>query len=362
MKGLREFWLTFLKITYSYDLYCKIRFEIDFMKKIGFIKKRKLDSENKAFSHLLVVVPAKYQIDWDCGHGNFFYEIYQSAKEKFPNVTVSFFQVTTGEIEWKKRLKNYIESNKPDCIFVYAEIDPDDSGNWTWPELFLSIADQWSGKSVFLLFDSAYPIHRWRASKLAKITGNATIASIDRKPRPSLKKGIRHTGPIFLPISKESIQFLKQEIESKVRNENLPTIDISFIGKMYPYREKILDEIERRELTVNLNPQRSYLNPDSYLSYLTALHLSKFTINLSLAGGVKVKQLKCRVLETAIFGNTLITDENVFGRKLFRRNSDFVYIKRMNRLSPRILEGKGVPHAKKDREAAYQYAEFNFLD
>jgi hypothetical protein len=361
MNGIRGVWLKLLRITHSYDLYCKIRFELDFLKKMGFIKKRKVTSNNNAVSHLLVVVPSKYQTNWECGQGNFFYEIYQSAKEKFPNITVSFFQVTTNEIDWKKRLRKYIASGKPDCIFVYAEIDPDDSGNWTWPEFFLAIADQWSGKSIFLLFDSAYPIHRWRASKLAKITGNATIASIDRRPRPSLNRDIRHVGPIFLPISMESIQFLKQRIESKVQEENLRVIDISFIGKMYPYRKKLFEELEHRGVEIALNPQQHYLDPDSYLSYLTAIHLSKFTINLSLAGGVKVKQLKCRVLETAIFGNTLITDENHLGGKFFKRNSDFVYIKRMNGLSQGILEGKGLPTDKKERESAYEYAKFNFL-
>jgi hypothetical protein len=332
------------------------------MREIGPVKNRNLISTQKSVSHLLIVVPAKYQTLWECGQGNFFYEIYQSAKEKYPNMTVSFFQVTKNESCWKERLRKHMESKKPDCIFVYAEIDPDDSGNWTWPEFFLSISDKWSGKSVFLLFDSAYPIHRWRASKLAKITRNATIASIDRKPRPSLKKDIRHIGPIFLPISMQSITLLKQQIESKVQDESLCEIDISFIGKMYPYRTKIFDELEKRGVAVSVNPQRGFIEPDSYLSYLTALHLSAFTINLSLASGVKLKQLKCRVLETAIFGNTLITDENVFGRKFFKKNSDFVYIQQINKLSQKMLEGKRLPYDKKNRENAYEHAKFNFID
>ena len=363
LRYLRSSWLILLKVTNTYDLYRRLRFEIDFIKKEGYIKRRKVNLSKKAVDTLLVVVPSKYQAGWECGQGNFFYEICQSAAERFPGMAISIFQVTTNETEWKSRLKKFIESDKPDCIFVYAEIDPDDSGNWTWPELFLSIADQWSGKTVFLLFDSAYPIHRWRASKLAGIIGNATIASIDRKPRPSLKKGIRHLGPIFLPISMQSIQLLNQQIVSKVQQENLGPINISFIGKMYPYRKRIFDQLEHRGLTVELNPHRNYLEPDSYLSFLTALHLSTFTINLSLAGGVKIKQLKCRVLETAIFGNVLITDENKFGRMFFRRDSDFFYVKRMNGLSQEILQEKDWKNTNKDgRERAYNLARFNFFD
>jgi hypothetical protein len=362
LRKLRSVWLFLLKVTYTYDLYRKIRFEIDFLKKEGYIKKPKKTSGEKVVTTLLVVVPSQYEAGWECGQGNFFYEIYQSAKERFPNVTVSIFQATANEIDWKKRLRMFVEGEKPDCIFVYAETDPDGSGDWTWPEFFLSIADKWSGKSVFLLFDSAYPIHRWRASKLARITGNATIASIDRKPRRSLKKDIRQVGPIFLPMSMESIQLIQQQIESKVRQENLCTIDISFIGKMYPYRRKIFDVLENSGLCVELNPHRNYLEPDSYLSYLTALHLSTFTINLSLAGGVKVKQLKCRVLETAIFGNTLVTDENEFGGMFFKRDLDYVYVKRMDRLSQEILEGKERTNNKDRRESAHFFARFNFLD
>jgi hypothetical protein len=160
----------------------------------------------------------------------------------------------------------------------------------------------------------------------------------------------------------QSITLLKQQIESKVQDESLCEIDISFIGKMYPYRTKIFDELEKRGVAVSVNPQRSFIEPDSYLSYLTALHLSTFTINLSLASGVKVKQLKCRVLETAIFGNTLITDENVFGRKFFKKNSDFVYIQQINKLSQKMLEGKRLPYDKKNRENAYEHAKFNFID
>jgi spore maturation protein CgeB len=131
---------------------------------------------------------------------------------------------------------------------------------------------------------------------------------------------------------------------------------------MYPYRKEIFDELEHRGLAVELNPHRNYLEPNSYLSYLTALHLSTFTINLSQAGGVKVKQLKCRVLETAIFGKTLITDENVSVKKFFKRNSDLVYIKQINKLSQVMLEGKSLPHDKKNQESAYQHAMFNFFD
>jgi hypothetical protein len=361
-RELRSAWLFILNSTHTYDFYCKLRFEIDFLKRVGYLKKPKENVSKNAVSKLLVVVPSKYRNGWECGEGNFFYEICQSAQEKFPNMDINIFQVTHHEEDWKTRLKKIVETERPDLIFIYAEVDPDDSGNWTWPEFFLSIGDQWSGKCLFLLFDSAYPIHRWRASKLARITGNAIIASIDRKPKRSLRKYVRHVGPIFLPISIKSIKFLKKRIESKVREEKLEPIGVSFIGKVYPYRKEVFDELQSRGVTVELNPHRKYLEPNSYLSYLTALHLSSFTINLSLAGGVKLKQLKCRVLETAIFGNTLITDERKLGSKFFKRDLDFVYVKQMNRLSMDIFQKKSGISNLDGRESALSYAEFNFLD
>jgi hypothetical protein len=362
MRGLRTVWLLFLKFTFTYNFYCRIRFELHYLKKEGFIRKTKDISNYKAISKLLIVVPSQYLHHWEPGQGNFFYEIYQSAREKYPNMVIGTFEVNANERDWKTRLKSKMIREDPDCILIYSETDPDESGNWTWSEFFLAIKEQWSGKSVLIMFDSVYAIHRWRTSRIARITGNATIVAIDRRIRAKQKKNIRNIGPIFLPISLKSINLLEKQILAKVKNEHLSEVDISFIGKMYPYRKSVFDELEQRKVAVVLNPQKNYLEPDSYLSYVTALHLSKFTINLSRAGGVKVKQLKCRVLETAIFGNALITDERKLGGRFFTRDLDFIHVNRMHRLSEASLKLKYLSFARNRRNRAYQYATFKFLD
>ena len=84
-----------------------------------------------------------------------------------------------------------------------------------------------------------------------------------------------------------------------------------------------VSSFQKRGIQIEINPQKSYDNPNGYLSYVTALHLSKYTINFSRAGGINKKQLKCRALETALFGNFMISDEKKYSSLYFKKGRDF---------------------------------------
>jgi hypothetical protein len=113
---------------------------------------------------------------------------------------------------------------------------------------------------------------------------------------------------------------------------------MSFIGQEYPYRRKILSEIATGFHGIQINPQLQMKNPHSYLSYITALYLSEFTINMSRQHVINKPQLKCRVLEASLFGSYVISDESVYTQLFLEADEHFSY-SNLNSTSAKALHG-----------------------
>jgi hypothetical protein len=224
----------------------------------------------------------------------------------------------------------------PDILLISSEIDPNGTSDWSLDLFVFNLSKVWKGAICYLLFDSAFPLHVWRLERLIRINSRCFAVAIDRDLNKEEKLKALSIGPIFIPISQKSISILRELIIAKVSKESLKPIFLSFIGQEYPYRKKLLVKIEREFPNLKINPQNEMTNSKSYLSYMTALSLSTYTLNLSRQHVIKRNQLKCRVLEAAITGSHIISDEKDYSGKFLEVNRHF-YFSKFNKSSLRRL-------------------------
>jgi hypothetical protein len=340
MAVFRRILLKLLKVIGLYDQYARLRFNMNRNSiipvkdapKTNLINIQTLREESKS---LLIVVPSYYAKNWNPAEGNFYFEIYESAKEKYPGweVKVHFCE---EEKEWHGELTTHIKVMNPDILLISSELDPNGTSEWSLDLFVFNLSKVWRGAICYLLFDSAFPLHVWRLERLIRINSKCFVVAIDRDLNKEEKLKALSIGPIFIPISQKSISILRELITAKVSKEALKPMFISFIGQEYPYRKKLLVKIEREFPNLKINPQNKMTDSKSYLSYMTALSLSTFTLNLSRQHVIKRKQLKCRVLEAAITGSHVISDEKVYSGKFLEENRHF-YFSKFNKSSLKRL-------------------------
>lgn len=326
-----------------YNSYAETRFNFHRNKSIKIPKSSKqnlvdLQSIQTQSNSLLIVVPISYVENWFPAEGNFYFEMFQSAKERHPDWRIEVFFCAAHE-EWQKSLEGTLIKVNPDIMIISSEIDPDGKSDWTLDIFVHGLIGKWNGTICYLLFDSAFPLHMWRLKRLIRLNSKHFVVSIDQNLSKEEKINCTNIGPIFLPISKVSLKILNDSIQRKIVDENLEPIYISFIGQEYPYRRKILSEIATTFVNIQINPQSLMRNPESYLSYITALHLSKFSINMSRQHVIKKSQLKCRVLEASLFGSYVISDESIYTR-LFLEEGDHFCFSEFNAASLNTLKNQ----------------------
>jgi len=103
--------------------------------------------------------------------------------------------------------------------------------------------------------------------------------------------------------------------------------NLTFIGNVdgYPYRGKLLDELEKAGIDVEVNPHgRSEENLKGFIKYAEALRMSRITLNFTRCNGVPVTQLKTRMLEGALFGAVVATDSSLYADRYFSEGSEFI--------------------------------------
>jgi hypothetical protein len=338
----REIFHKALETFHLYNLYAEMRFNYHRDKIIKITKSPKQDLVDLEYikmdsKSLLIVVPSFYSKNWIPAEGNFYFEMFQSAKEKYPNWEIEVY-FCEAEREWQKTLEEVLIKIRPDILLISSEIDPNGNSDWTLDVFIGNLKRVWNGTICYLLFDSAFPLHVWRLKRLIRINPKNFVVSIDRNLRQEEKINSTNIGPTFLPISKLSMKILSELIQRKIAEEDLDPIQMSFIGQEYPYRRKILSEIATGFHGIQINPQLQMKNPHSYLSYITALYLSEFTINMSRQHVINKPQLKCRVLEASLFGSYVISDESVYTQLFLEADEHFSY-SNLNSTSAKALHG-----------------------
>lgn len=281
------------------------------------------------FKKIIVIVPLDSSDDWSSASGNWFYEIYTSAIDFFPEHKIEVFFIRDYGSSWFEVLFEKISINPQTSILSFIENDSSENMNGINFEHLIKLRHIWRGIIMGVIFDSVWPNTLNHAFLLSHMDKGIVIVSIDRSIKSALPRNSSQCGPIFLPISKETIlQF------QKIAKNNSKSIELSFIGKTYPSRIHIIDLVLKTYPDLHLKYELDNNRPN-YSFYITKLASSHFTLNLARANAQSVFQLKCRVLEAALVGTIVVTDEKRYIRKYFPK-SDFVYFYRPGTMLSKI--------------------------
>jgi hypothetical protein len=177
------------------------------------------------------------------------------------------------------------------------------------------------------LTDGAYELHQLNCSRFQDIYPTSIFIQIDVPPNDKYVKCGRLLGPTFLPISQDSIRLIRGYLN---QSEASDSFNVSFIGRIYGYRKKVIRDLQRRGVSVSVNPHRTAGSDDqpSYLEYMGALSRSRLTLNFARANGTCRQQLKSRILESALVGTVPLTDDGGLSELVLPGDVPFVKFSR----------------------------------
>jgi hypothetical protein len=233
--------------------------------------------------------------------GEFFSELHLSAKEIFGKENV--LSIKNLMEDWIESCTNEVLNFESTHLIIFVEQDPVKSKWWSLDVLFFNLRSRgWGGKVVLIAYDSVWDSTKFRIDAITKLIDNVTIVCIDRPFPRADKAGVKYLGPVVLPFSSCSIEQVAI-IRRRYQPESyLPT----FFGSEYDYRKKLLSKISgKSKNAILINPQGDVA---TYHDYLSNLRKYGSTIDFSRASARRVKQFKCRIIESALVGSVIITD------------------------------------------------------
>lgn len=285
----------------------------------------------------LIVVPSIYwetsEKIWGPGQGNIFFEIYQSAMESEHLEEIFFYKVESSSGNWHLSLIKIIKEYDIGFVLIDVEQNPTGKGNWDLDIKIDYIRKFWAGPVILFSIDMAFASHLNRAAKIVKNDSKSILIAIDR----SIKKFFfaRGLGPLLVPISQKTFDYIDSQFKEPIEKK----YEITFIGTVYPQREKVLKMITDLGIPLTINPHHDKVNRPTYIDYIKTIMESSYTLNLSKAGRDPVSQVKSRILEATAFGTPVLTDSrnNVLGNLPLEKG-----IHRFNSLSEleKIIEKK----------------------
>ena len=266
--------------------------------------------------------------EWGPARGNYYYEIYRTAVERFGPEAVSVLELDPQPpADWGDRLRDFLDETRATHLIAHVERDPGDPGDWTWDVVWSRLAGSWDGVFVGVTFDSGFPVTRMKARRLARISPAFVCLDICVPLDSELVRGRPEVGPVPLVMSRQTQELLFDRISSVPK-----TTDVSFIGALYPYRVELIEALRAAGVNVAVNPHRqdettdfesSRRNQPGWLDYMAGLAGSQMTINFSLASSGNDEQLKWRVMEATLAGTLLLTDDHSRTREFFRPGEEF---------------------------------------
>jgi len=288
--------------------------------KVHRVKHSSKNSQFLLFKKLIIVVPSDSSKDWKFAHGNWFFELYQSAVDFFPEHEVEAFFIGKSKSLWTTELYKRLQKDPQVSILTFIESSGTNNSYGINFELLIEIRKVWQGILVGLMFDSVWPDALNHAYLMSWMDSGVLVVAIDRNINSGLPKKCAHVGPLFLPISRGSIKKLQENIIPSPKS-----LKLSFVGKVYPTRQHIINAIGSSFPALEILSTSSK-NQSDYVSYMKSLNISQYTLNLARANAQSIFQLKCRVLEAALMKTTIVTDEKRYIQRYFSREV-FVYFK-----------------------------------
>lgn len=278
----------------------------------------------------VVIAPSEgpWSDQWGPAQGNYYYEVYRTAVERFGENAVSVLELQPSSMgQWAKVLGDLVQDTRATHVVSHLERDPGEAGTWTWDAAWAELSRLWDGAFVGVTFDSGFPLLEMKARRLARISPNFVCLDICLSMNDRLVPGRVEVGPVPLVESLQTQTLLMERIAGVEK-----TTDVSFIGALYPYRVELIDALRAAGITVAVNPHRSDVTTDfassrkdqpNWLSYMTGLASSQMTINFSLASSGQHEQLKWRVIEATLAGTLLLTDDHSRTSEFFVRGEEF---------------------------------------
>lgn len=266
--------------------------------------------------------------EWGPARGNYYYEIYRTAVERFGPEAVSVLELDPAPpADWGDRLRELLAATQATHLIAHMERDPGDPADWTWDSVWSRLAGSWDGVFVGVTFDSGFSLMRMKARRLARISPAFVCLDICVPLDNQLVHGRPEVGPVPLVMSQQTQEMLFDRISSVPK-----TTDVSFIGALYPYRVELIEALHAAGVNVAVNPHRSDSTTDlessrknqpGWLDYMAGLAGSQMTINFSLASSGNDEQLKWRVMEATLAGTLLLTDDRSRTSEFFVPGEEF---------------------------------------
>lgn len=292
---------------------------------------------------LLIVLPAECDepTSFEPATGNYNYELFRSAQERYGVGAIETFRPNKAD-DWAytcRKIADRASVYKVSHLLFHIESNEARSNLWRWDMLAGELTRSGSNvTAVGFLTDGTYELHQVQCSRFQDVYPRSIFIQIDVVPSVKYVESGKLLGPTFLPISLESITRIHKHLLS---SETGPVNKLSFIGKLYGYRKKIVRALLDKGVPIAVNPQASKGSGGmtSYLDYMGALSRSTYTINFSRANGTRQKQLKSRMLESVLVGSIPLTDDNGLTRRTLPSNIPFLEFKRPLEIAG-VLEGE----------------------
>jgi len=246
-----------------------------------------------------------------------------------------------GPDAWQSKLRNLVHDTQATHILTHIEGDPAAADEWTWDSLWAQLHPTWDGALLGVMFDSAFTWVSAKSRRLARMSPQFMAVDICMPMDDVLIQGRAEVGPVNMPVSDEGLALLDERLRGIQ-----PSSQVSFIGALYPYRQKLIESIRSRGIDVAVNPHRadetrtfeeSRADQPGWLDYMAGLASSAMTINFSRSSAGDFEQLKTRVIEATLAGTLLLTDDRDRTRLFFEPGVDYAYFPDVTAL-PGVIE------------------------
>lgn len=275
---------------------------------------------------LLIVVPSAdhSEIPWEAAHGNYSFELYETAGAYLGHDRVFTIRISPNEntSDYHDRILDLALETGITHLLSRIDIEANGGPDWSWDLFVRKLRERTKIIYLPLTYDSAYPYVSMHLDRITRLYERAVPIVLDRPIQGVIRPRRPAAGPLFLPLSDASMERIDSELHGVS-----PQLDITFIGNVsgYPYRSELLDQLDQAGIKVDVNPQgRSEGQLAGFINYAEALRKSRITLNFTRCNGVPVTQLKTRMLEGALFGAVVAADSPLYADRYFSPGDEFI--------------------------------------
>ena len=162
--------------------------------------------------------------EWGPARGNYYYEIYRTAVERFGPEAVSVLELDpVPPADWGDRLRDFLAATRATHLIAHMERDPGDPDDWTWDSVWSRLAGSWDGVFVGVTFDSGFSLMRMKARGLRASALPSSVWTSAFRWMISLVRGRPEVGPVPLVNRNKRRSLLFDRIAVPERPQTCPS-------------------------------------------------------------------------------------------------------------------------------------------